>query len=373
MVIRTVVAFRVDASLHIGSGHVMRCLTLAEALRKKGTDCQFICREHPGNLVEVIRRKGFNVHVLASDEESGSSLEAQGGNPKHFAWLGVSQELDAEQSGRVLELLQPNWLVVDHYALDVTWELKIKNNGLKLLVIDDLADRNHISDILLDQTFGRESTDYNLRVPSDCIVLCGSKYALLRPEFSMLRSYSLKRRSLYKLESVLVTLGGVDKDNVTRAVLEGLKLSGLPQSCRITVVMGATAPWLNDIQHFASTMPWYTDVKVDVGNMAQLMAESDLSIGAAGATSWERCCLGIPTIMVVLAENQRFAAGLLASANAVLMVPSGTGIISQLARAVDHVIKDSRLMKSLSESSKLITDGTGCEHLLNAIAEFQYH
>jgi len=367
------VVFRTDASLQIGSGHVMRCLTLAEALRKKGAECQFICREHPGNLLEVVRSRGFNVHVLASDKETNSSLNEQGGNPRHFAWLGVSQELDAEQSGKVLELLQPNWLVVDHYALDITWELKLKKNGLKLLVIDDLADRDHISDILLDQTFGRESTDYCSRVPSDCIVLCGSKYALLRPEFSTLRPYSLKRRSLYKLESVLVTLGGVDKDNVTRSVLEGLKVSGLPKSCRVTVVMGAVAPWLNDIQRLASTMPWHTEVKVNVGDMAELMAESDLSIGAAGATSWERCCLGIPTIMVVLAENQKFAASLLASAKAVLMISSGARTVSQLARAVDNVVKDSQLLKSLSESSRLITDGAGCEHLLNAIAEFQYH
>lgn len=360
------VVFRADASLQIGSGHVMRCLTLAEALRAEGAECHFICREHPGNLLESIRDKGFNVHALAS-ERLDPSVQASG-NLRHWAWLGASQELDAEQCASFLEVLQPNWLVVDHYALDMTWELRLKRSGLKLLVIDDLADRNHISDILLDQTFGRSSSDYFSRVPLGCVVLCGSKYALLRPDFIKLRPYSLNRRSQYRLESVLVTLGGVDKDNVTRQVLEGLKASALPKNCRITVVMGAAAPWLEDIQQLASTMPWHVDVKVNVSDMAQLMAESDLSIGAAGATSWERCCLGVPTIMVVLAENQKFAAGLLERAKAVLMISSGNGIASQLTRAIDDAVNDPEFLKSLSESSRTVADGAGCERLLKAIA-----
>ncbi|NUT79800.1 UDP-2,4-diacetamido-2,4,6-trideoxy-beta-L-altropyranose hydrolase [Pseudomonas brassicacearum] len=361
------VAFRADASLQIGSGHVMRCLTLAEALRAKGAECHFICREHPGNLLKSIRDKGFNVYALASDKRLEPSVQAPG-NPRYWAWLGASQELDAEQCAKFLEVLQPNWLVVDHYALDITWELRLKKNGVKLLVIDDLADRNHISDILLDQTFGRKSSDYFSRVPLDCVVLCGSKYALLRPDFIKLRPYSLSRRSQYRLESVLVTLGGVDKNNVTRQVLEGLKVSALPKNCRITVVMGATAPWLEDIQHLAITMPWHIDVKVDVSDMAQLMAESDLSIGAAGATSWERCCLGVPTIMVVLADNQKFAASLLERAKAVLMISSGSGVTLQLTRAIEDAVNDPDFLKSLSESSKMVTDGAGCERLLKAIA-----
>ncbi|MGK3116951.1 UDP-2,4-diacetamido-2,4,6-trideoxy-beta-L-altropyranose hydrolase [Pseudomonas corrugata] len=362
------VVFRTDASLQMGSGHVMRCLTLAEALKAEGAECYFICRELPGNLLHIIRGKGFNAHGLMTDGSSAPSLQIAD-KPLYHDWLGVTQDLDAEQCSCLLDILQPDWLVVDHYALDIAWELKLKRKGVKLLVIDDLVNRAHASDVLLDQTLGREAGDYFSLVPSRCAVLCGSRYALLQPDFRRLRVSSLIRRAQHRLENVLITLGGVDKDNMTRQVLEGLKLSALPKSCRVTIVMGATAPWLEDIQQLANMLPWHTEVKVNVSNMAQLMADSDLSIGAAGSTSWERCCLGVPTIMVVLADNQRFAAAQLARANAVLMISLDGDVVSQLARAVDNVVNDPALLKSLSESSKQVTDGGGCELLIKKITE----
>src|SRR5690606_15243077 len=127
---------------------------------------------------------------------------------------------------------------------------------------------------------------------AESIVLCGSQYALLRPDFAALRAYSLRRRERPQLRHLLLTMGGVDKDNATGRVLQALTASELPASCRITVVMGATAPWLAEVRQLAEQLPWSTSVRVGVSDMAQLMADSDLAIGAAGATSWERCCLG---------------------------------------------------------------------------------
>ncbi|SCX40694.1 UDP-2,4-diacetamido-2,4,6-trideoxy-beta-L-altropyranose hydrolase [Pseudomonas sp. NFACC32-1] len=360
------VVFRADASLQIGSGHVMRCLTLADALRKQGAECHFICREHPGNLIDVIRERGFSVYILPS----GNLLEyitKTCGDTHHWHWLGVSQERDAEQCSSLLDNLKPHWLIVDHYALDVTWELMLKRGGLRLFVIDDLADRKHVCDILLDQTFGRKIEDYDSLLPPSCIALCGSKYALLRPEFARLRSYSLSRRTDYSFNSILITLGGVDKDNVTRKILEQLKMTVLPYDCRIIVVMGATAPWLNDIQQFASTMPWFTEVRVNVNDMAQLMADSDFSVGAAGATSWERCCLGVPTAMLVLADNQKFAANLLVRAKAVELVDTESP--AQLANVIDKAVRRPEFLKSLSEHSSSITDGAGCELVIRTITD----
>jgi UDP-2,4-diacetamido-2,4,6-trideoxy-beta-L-altropyranose hydrolase len=360
------VVFRADASLQIGSGHVMRCLTLANALRAEGAECHFICREHPGNLLEVIRNRGFDVHVMKFNESTGSVTQGLT-HLSHARWLGTSQELDAEECSGLLDILQPDWLIVDHYALDVVWETKLKTNARKLMVIDDLADRQHISDVLLDQTFGRSATDYLSLVPTESILLCGSEYALLRPDFLDLRPYSLSRRAAYKLEKVLVTLGGVDKDNVTRRVLEGLKQSRLPETCRITVVMGATAPWLEDILQLATTMPWYTEVKVDVGNMAELMSDSDFAIGAAGATSWERCCLGLPTAMVVLADNQRFAAGLLEKAKAVVSLSVDKDFTQELVSIISEAVGDPEFLKAMSEHARLIVAGTGCMQVLRAL------
>lgn len=360
------VVFRADASLQIGSGHVMRCLTLADALRAEGAECHFICREHPGHLQEIIRSRGFDVHNMAFNEDAEAIVQAIA-HPSHSCWLGTSQELDAEECAGLLDALQPDWLIVDHYALDVTWETKLKTNGRKLMVIDDLADRQHISDILLDQTFGRSAADYLSLVPVESVLLCGSEYALLRSEFKNLRSYSLSRRVEYKLEKVLVTLGGVDKDNVTRQVLESLKQSTLPETCRITVVMGSTAPWLEDIYQLASTMPWYTEVKVNVDNMAQLMSDSDFAIGAAGSTSWERCCLGVPTAMIVLADNQRFAAGLLEQAKAVVSLSAGKDFTLELASVIDEAVRKPEFLKVMSERAKVIVAGAGCEQVLKRL------
>ena len=131
------------------------------------------------------------------------------------------------------------------------------------------------------------------------------------PEFAALRAYSLQRRARPQLRQLLITMGGVDKDNATGEVLTALRVCPLPADCQITVVMGTTAPWLSEVEQLARDMPWPTRVLVGVNDMARLMAESDLAIGAAGATSWERCCLGLPTAMFVLAENQKYAAWLL--------------------------------------------------------------
>lgn len=342
----------------------MRCLTLADALKAQGAECYFVCREHSGNLRDLINSRGYDVHVLPFNDVTGNALD----QPYHSFWLGASQETDATETSRILELLNPCWVVVDHYALDVIWEKKIKINGRKLMVIDDLADRQHISDILLDQTFGRNPADYSGLVPSESTLLCGSKYALLRPDFIKYRTYSLNRRAEYKLEQLIVSLGGVDKDNVTRKVLESLEQTALPKSCCITVVMGATAPWLTDIQFLASTLPWNTEVLVSVNGMAQIMAESDLAIGAAGSTSWERCCLGLPTVMVVLAENQRFAANLLEHAKAIVNLPLDRNLPLKLKIFIDKAILSSEFLKDMSENSRVLVDGAGCAQVLNALA-----
>ena len=356
------VVFRADASLHIGSGHVMRCLTLADALKAVGCECHFICREHPGNLISLIGKRGFDVHILAFNE----ATEVIGCLP-HARWLGASQELDAKECSDFLDALQPCWLIVDHYALDIVWERKLKTNGRKLMVIDDLADRKHISDVLLDQTFGRHISDYLSLVPEHSVLLCGSEYALLRKEFVDSRAYSLSRRSEYSFETLLITLGGVDKENVTRRVLESLKQSELPEACHIIVVMGSTAPWLEDIYQLASTMQWHTEVMVNVENMALLMSDSDFAIGAAGSTSWERCCLGLPTAMMVLADNQRFAAGLLEQAKAVVCLSAGEEMVFEVKCAIGEAVRKPEMLKAMSESARLVVDGTGCAKVLRAL------
>jgi UDP-2,4-diacetamido-2,4,6-trideoxy-beta-L-altropyranose hydrolase len=361
------VAFRADASLKIGTGHVMRCLTLADALAARGADCQFICREHEGNLIEVIQGKGYVAHILPVVPSAGADSTAPDPDAQppldHSHWLGATQKQDAEACAPILTAQNPDWLIVDHYALDARWERVLAPHYNKLMVIDDLADRPHACDLLLDQTFGREAADYRALVPNACRLLCGSQFALLRPEFAALRPYSLQRRARPSLRELLITMGGVDKDNATGQVLQALRTCRFPSEGRITVVMGETAPWRDEVRKQAHDMPCPTRVLAGVGDMAQLMADSDLAIGAAGATSWERCCLGLPTIMLVLAKNQLKVAEGLEQAGAATLINPGQTVTTKLRELLLPLIDDHQTLLSMSDSAASIVDGSG----LNAV------
>ncbi|HVK99022.1 MAG TPA: UDP-2,4-diacetamido-2,4,6-trideoxy-beta-L-altropyranose hydrolase, partial [Dongiaceae bacterium] len=211
------VVFRVDASVSMGTGHVIRCLTLADALATQGARCFFICRELPGHLIAHVRGRGYHVHVLAMSESSLSRptqrpASADGSRQFYSALLGVSQEQDARESLPFVQEICPDWLVVDHYALDMVWETMLLSYSRKLLVIDDLADRDHQCDLLLDQTYGCDDDIYRKRVPAQARLLCGAHYALLRPEFAALRDYSLARRLHAPLRQVVISMGGTDQD-----------------------------------------------------------------------------------------------------------------------------------------------------------------
>lgn len=357
--------FRADASLQIGTGHVMRCITLADALAARGAKCTFICRSLAGNLIEIIRSKGYvaNTLPISQDANAGFSapiFDASISGTAHSHWLGATQAEDALACAPILAAQRPDWLIVDHYALDAQWERALAPHYRQLMVIDDLADRPHACDVLLDQTFGRDAADYSPLVSADCRIICGSQYALLRPEFAALRAYSLQRRAQPALRELLITMGGVDNYNATGQVLQSLRACPLPADCRITVVMGATAPWLEDVRKQAQDMLWPTRVLVGVSDMAQLMGDSDLAIGAAGATSWERCCLGLPTLMLVLAENQRKIAEGLCKAGAahLLDVPL---INNQPLISAEYIETPS--LSALSRAAAAITDGFGAQQV----------
>lgn len=352
------IVFRCDASLRIGTGHVMRCLTLANALSQQGSECYFICREHTGHLLDMIQQRGHQTYSLPIEGGSQHQYKEES-KLAHAEWLGSTQQKDAELCRDFLQVLQPDWLIVDHYALDMYWGKILRPYCNKLMVIDDLADRHHDCDILLDQTFGRDPQDYLQWVSKDCQLLCGTRYALLRPEFAQWREYSLKRREKGQLKQLLINLGGVDKDNITTQILKGIQNSALPDDCKITVVMGSTAPWVDVVRQQAVLMRWPTQVKTGVSNMAELMANSDLAIGASGSTSWERCCLGLPTIMLVLADNQQKIAINLEQANAVDTINLALAFELSVSNVIQRFISSSLLLKQMSESASNILDGLG--------------
>jgi len=345
--------FRVDASLKIGSGHVMRCLALANTLKNNHFIVEFICRRHDGNLINRICEEGFKVHELQLGSEDNTDRKLE-----HSSWLGVSQKQDAEDCIKVLNNELVDWIVVDSYALDEDWHGYLNPFCSRLMVIDDLADRNYQCDILLDQTFGRDITDYINRTPSNCQSLVSSKYALLRPEFADLRLESLARRKHPKLNHLLINMGGIDVANMTEIILDHLKISDLKKELNITIIMGENSPHLQSVRNKASELKQKTKVLVGVTNMAQIMTSADIAIGASGSTTWERCCLGLPTIQLAISSNQEYLAQILHN-NKIIKLVQEVKEISCLLESAEEWMKD------VGTLCAEICDGLGTNRVLN--------
>lgn len=351
------VVFRVDASIEIGTGHVMRCLSLAEVFNENGFKVEFICRLYEGNLINMIRSKGFNVHELELfSKYDGDFKLADSCNSE------VLQKIDSDECIKILKLNKANWLVIDHYDLDKYWHSRLKSYSEKLIVIDDLSDREYNCDLLLDQTFGRKKEDYIKLIPKNCKLLLGSKYALLRPEFVKWRRHSLESRIKPKFRQLLINMGGIDNNNVTGEIIEKLRSCLLPKDINIVIIMGKNAPHLESVQTLSNTLPYKTEVKIDVKNMAEIMVNSDISIGAAGSTSWERCCLGLPTIQYVIAKNQIFLAKKLVDYNAVKSVTN----VSQIKLLLENY---EEWIEATGSISSKICDGMGAYKVFNRMLD----
>lgn len=366
------IAFRADASVEMGSGHIMRCLTLANLLVENGDRCHFICRDLPGHMMDYILTCGHGVTLLppptAGQAESNLSAPPV---PPHASWAGVPLEDEVAQSRAVLAELAPDRVVLDHYALDARWEMQAPPRGTPVMVIDDLADREHLCDILLDQNLGRRAENYAGLVPPHCNLLIGPHYALLRPEFGRLRQRALSRRKDAQLKNLLITLGGIDKDNATSAVLEAISGIALPADLKITVVMGQNAPCISTVRAQAEMMPCPTLVLCGISNMADLMTEADLCIGAAGSTSWERCALGLPTLLLVLADNQRPGATALAKSGAAMLL--GDGHMKNGSIILHEYLRgdaDPDRLRHMSSLAANLVDGGGATRIYDNI---QWH
>ncbi len=350
------IVFRVDASTRMGIGHLMRCLTLAEALRERGAQTQFICREHTGHLIPLLRQKAIPVTVLPS--------QATGDTPPgedYAAWLGVTQAEDAGQTIEALKGEKPDWLVVDHYGLDRDWERRLRPYAGKLMVIDDLANRPHECDLLSDQNYSAEGERrYAERVPVHCKRLVGPRYALLRPEYvayrQTLRPYDREVRR------VLVFFGGTDPGNMTGLALAALSNPEL-RHLMVDVAVGANNPHSEALHQQAARRP-NTIIHRSRPSLADLMAQADLAIGAGGATTWERMCLGLPTLVVTIADNQRPAAEALAAAQLIHDVgrSSETSAESLSKAIIGWVSKPSRLTE-MSLQNQLLVDGLGASRI----------
>lgn len=355
------VAFRVDASSQIGTGHFMRCLTLAGALKLRGAQIRFISRYLPEHLAGMVFAEGHQLMAL----DSGFSSELTSDTPTYAHWLGTSQLKDAQAAFVALSDRDWDWLVVDHYALDARWESALRGAAKRILVIDDIANRRHDCDVLLDQNlFSDMRTRYVEKVPAHCQQLLGPHYALLRDEFRQLRAQVKPRTGPVK--RVLVFFGGVDADNYTSLAITALTESAV-RGIHVDVVIGAQHP--NRVQIESECAEHQFDCHVQTNRMAELMAAADLAIGAGGSATWERCCLGLPALTVSLADNQTAIAQALDLLGAGRYVGSQeTASVAVMRKAILDLLQDSKQVQSLSQKAYSTVDGLGVARLCEAMS-----
>jgi UDP-2,4-diacetamido-2,4,6-trideoxy-beta-L-altropyranose hydrolase len=349
------VAIRVDASHHIGTGHFMRCLTLADVLRQHNAQTLFISRHLPMHLSNLLASKGHELVLLGTVENDVNLDELA-----HAPWLGVSQGQDAADSIQVLSGGDWDWIVVDHYALDGRWESTVRRSAKQIMVIDDIADRQHDCDVLLDQNLYEDmQTRYTGKVPAHCQLLLGPCYALLRDEFRQLHEQIMPRRGPAK--RILVFLGGVDFENYTGCVIEALSeinLSGI----HVDVVIGAQHPCREQIRKECVQLGFICHVQTN--NMAELMAKADLAVGSGGTASWERCCLGLPAVIVSLADNQIDIAKALDQFGAcVYLGPADVASSFIMRNTLFNLLNNQALLSTLSKNSYSLVDGLGTDRL----------
>jgi UDP-2,4-diacetamido-2,4,6-trideoxy-beta-L-altropyranose hydrolase len=351
------VIVRADASPLIGAGHVMRCLSLAQALAARGAEVAFVCAEVMPAIEKRIREQGHKLFgITTSSPVHGVGWEDR--------LLAPEEQLEDARQTLAAAGGKADWIIVDHYQLGEAWEAEARKTTKQILAIDDLANRAHDCDLLLDQSFGRSKLDYATLVPARSRILVGPVYAPLRPEFATARDAALARRGETPARRLLVTLGSTDLGGITRRVVEQVLAAGV--QLNIDVVLGAGAASLPALEALARVTPRLR-VHLDVLDMSPLMTAADLAIGAAGSTTWERCCLGLPTVALILAPNQRFIAEQVEAAGAHRLA-SGEGS-NALVAALIALMEDDVARGQMAKRAAEMTDGHGASRLCAAMLD----
>jgi UDP-2,4-diacetamido-2,4,6-trideoxy-beta-L-altropyranose hydrolase len=336
------ILFRADGGAAIGSGHLRRCLSVAERLRDRGHRCLFICRASDRSFNGLVSDAGFDLIELPAAD-------------------AMSQEHDAEQTLAAVGGALFDVAIVDHYGLDHIWEKAVRCVAGRLAVIDDLADRRHDCDLLIDVAPGHPAR-YDSLVPAGCHQLLGPNYAMLRPEFARLRQARAERSGA--ADRILISFGGVDPDNLTGTAIAAIR-AGLPKVA-IDAVLTGLSPHRQALEDHAAHDP-HLSLHVDAANMAELMQAADLAIGAGGSTSWERACMGIPSIVAVIAENQRTTADALERLGCAVAVAAGPNFAAELGRLVQFLSASPALLRLMATAARATVDGRGVDRVASAI------
>ncbi len=353
------IAFRSDSSHRIGLGHIKRCLALASALNELGVDTCFVCREHDSTST-IAQASGQQCLWLPA---ANRPLSSQTGDPPHAEWAGVSWLTDATETVQALTGLTPDWIVVDHYALDVRWhEAVSKALGARICVVDDLADRTLDAALLVDHNLhSNHRLKYEGRVAPSTPILGGPHYALLAADYARARRYEHR----VAVQSIGIFMGGTDPDDVTsRAFLACRGAAGFQGPVEIVSLPGNP----HHSKHLALADAWPpTRILPGLPDLRDFFARHDLQIGAGGGATWERCCIGVPTIACAIAPNQLTVLPQLAALGGARYVPSGQAMEAALGEAIKDIVNDPQGRSELSEHARRLVDGRGSVRVANVL------
>jgi UDP-2,4-diacetamido-2,4,6-trideoxy-beta-L-altropyranose hydrolase len=334
------VVFRADAGVAIGSGHVMRCLALSRVFSAVDWSVGFAATKETFDSVKAFASFNFKKLILAA---------------------GIEEEAD---------LIAMRWpkgadvLIVDHYGRDKLFERACRGWAKRIVVIDDLADRAHDCDLLFDSN-AMSDIPYRQKVPKTCRIFVGPSYALLDPAFARARPAALCRRDGRPVERVFVSFGQIDADNVTERALAALDAARFDGA--VDIILGRAAPNLAAMETHVNDR---VTLHIDISNVPELMSRADIAIGAAGATSWERCCLGLPSIVIRIADNQRFLGPLLAQSGAAIdLGPHNTVTDAEITDAIKSVLTDERKRRLMAEAASRLVDGEGTRRTFEEIGK----
>ena len=342
---KNTIFIRADSGTKIGYGHFIRCIALADTL-KKNFKINFISRSLEGSLISDIQDKGFGIFRFYSNSEKI--------NEKNDAQKTIS--LIKKHSG------QKNILIIDNYQLSKKWETYVKPFVHKLIVIDDLPNRSHNCDLLIDQNLHTKVNGlYKGLIPSNCIKLIGPKFSMIRKEFRMMRK-SVKPRT-FPIKKILVSFGGSDIENQTLVALNSIKkMNG---KINVDVVVGKANKCKKTLKIFCNKNKHFTYYE-QIDNIADLMLSSDLSIGSSGSTTWERCSLGLPAIVSISSNDQRDIANSLSRKKCIINLGDVKKLKeSSYINVITNLKKND--LRNMSKNSMSLVDGNGTQRILKHI------
>jgi UDP-2,4-diacetamido-2,4,6-trideoxy-beta-L-altropyranose hydrolase len=338
------ILFRVDGSTRIGTGHIMRCLALAEEFKRHGVEAVFITKDYDRAIIRRIRSAGYSVMVIPAD---------------------CNLKRDLELMLKFIKRLKPKTVITDSYDLTSEYLAGLKS-GFKeglLVSIDDIFKNHFYSDIVLNQNSTATRDKYKGKIEPYTKLLLGPRYALLRKEF---RQRVTKERKFNKVRNVLVTLGGADPDNQVLKTVKALEASGM--DFNITVVVGISYRYLKILKQFVMQARKSIRIVYNTDNMAELMKQADIAISAGGTTCWELACMGLPNIIIVLADNQCGIARQLDKAGVSVNLgwfKKVTG--NQIKKIVENLINKPSQRRQMSRKGEKLVDGLGVTRVIRFI------